>query len=160
MLQCRNESDFGLCYFKRDWNTKMELPLIHSSVDPLIQKQINGTTKDQRNIFFGNLMKKVNVPLIFFVHLLEILHLFLEKHCLTPLSFWILPSANLLPQPTLALNQTQTRAPCEAGALILTLPTMFWIQKKKDQRNIVRSTNNSQMKDQRMSRSTEVPILK
>ena len=106
-----------------------------TSVDLLIrwsflQKEINGTTKDQRNIFFGNLMKKVNVPLIFFVHLLEILHLFLEKHCLTPLSFWILPSANLLPQPTLALNQTQTRAPCEAGALILALPTMLILHQK------------------------------
>ena len=57
-------------------------------------------------------------------------HLFLEKHCLTPWSFWILPSANLLPQPTLALNQNQTRAPCEAGALVLALPTMFWMKKK------------------------------
>ncbi len=97
---------------------------------------------------------------------LEILQLFLERHGLTPLAFWILPSANLLPQPTLDLNQTQTRAPCEAGALVLALPTMFWMKKKINGTN-GKLTEHSKIngtilkwkikKDQRMSRSTEVP---
>ena len=44
-------------------------------------------------------------------------------------SFWVPSSANLLPQPTLALNQTLTRAQCEAGAIVLANQTMFWFPK-------------------------------
>ena len=62
-----------------------------------------------------------------------LLYTFSWKNIASPLSLWILPSANLLPQPTLALNQTQTRAPCEAGALVLSLPTMLWMKKKMNE---------------------------
>ena len=102
--------------------------------------EMNETKKDERFFRLNSpISQKFEVSFIFFfIRLLEMLHLFLEKHCLTPLSFWILPSANLLPQPTPALNQTQTRAPCEAGALVLAILKIFitniqiWM---KDERN-------------------------